>query len=164
MSREPPGSPILGSLCEDGPVPLRVGIDLASVDSVAESVQEHGQHYLERVYTDAELRDCESEAGVLAERLAARFAAKEAAIKVLRPGAQDVLPWRSIEVLSTLSGAVALQLSGPAAALAAEAGIEDLQVSITHEGLHACAVVIAEIRGDCRQRDRDHEDTHQQDP
>jgi holo-[acyl-carrier protein] synthase len=131
-------------------VPLRVGIDLASVDSIEESVREHGEHYLKRVYTERELRDCESGSGVLAERLAARFAAKEAAIKVLRPNEQDALPWRSIEVLSAASGSVALQLSGPAAALAAEAGIEDLQLSITHEGPHACAVVIAELRGDCR--------------
>lgn len=129
---------------------LRVGIDLATVDSIAESIERHGEHYLKRVYTDHELRDCESSTGVVAERLAARFAAKEAAIKVLRPSESEAVPWSSIEVISEPGGSVALRLSGPAAALAAEAGIEDLQLSITHEGLQACAVVVAELRQGCR--------------
>ena len=120
------------------------------MDSISESIERHGEHYLKRVYTDRELRDCESPTGVVAERLAARFAAKEAAIKVLRPSQGDAVPWSSIEVISEPGGAVALRLSGPAAALAAGAGIEDLQLSITHEGLQACAVVVAELRQGCR--------------
>jgi holo-[acyl-carrier protein] synthase len=131
-------------------VAVRVGVDLVSVDAVRESVRTHGERYLARVYTDRELDACRTDDGIAVERLAARFAAKEAAMKVLRPSAQDALAWRSIEVVGQPGGWVALQLSGGAAELAEEAGIEDLQLSITHEGLYACAVVVAELRNGCR--------------
>jgi holo-[acyl-carrier protein] synthase len=122
---------------------MRVGIDLVSVDSVHESIREHGARYLERVYTERELHDCHTEQGPVAERLAARFAAKEATIKVLRPQPDTALPWRSIEVVRHSSGWVGLELAGPAAALAEASGLHDFALSITHEQGHAAAVVIA---------------------
>jgi holo-[acyl-carrier protein] synthase len=123
-------------------VPLRVGIDLVSVESVRDSVNEHAEHYLRRVYTEREVRDCSKPGGVDPERLAARFAAKEATLKVLRPGEVGV-PWFQIEVRRNPEGSVELELSGAAAALAAEAGLTELALSITHEGGFASAVVIA---------------------
>ncbi len=137
-------------ICEDGSVPLRVGIDLTSVDAVRDSLSAHGQHYLTRIYTERELDGCRTDRGIAIERLAGRFAAKEAAMKVLRPDNEDALPWHSIEVISAPGGWVYLQLSGGAADLAENAGIEDLQLSITHEGSQACAVVVAELRNGCR--------------
>lgn len=123
-------------------MPLRVGIDLVSVSSVRDSIQQHAERYLERVYTESELRDCQSAAGVDPERLAARFAAKEATLKVLRP-TDGTVPWRAIEVLRDPSGWVDLQLDGPAAELAATAGLTDFSVSLTHEGGFASAIVVA---------------------
>jgi holo-[acyl-carrier protein] synthase len=121
---------------------LRVGIDLVSVSAVRESISEHGDHYLTRVYSEREVHDCTTSAGLDAERLAARFAAKEATLKVLRPG--DVgIPWPAIEVLRDPDGWVGLELAGAAAKLAAEAGITELELSITHEGGFAAAVVVA---------------------
>ena len=121
-------------------MPFRVGIDLVAVSSVTESVREHGDRYLGRVYTEQELRDAAGDH----ERLAARFAAKEAAIKTLRPGDEGV-PWREIEVVRDSTGWVELRLTGRAAALAAEAGVTGFAVSFTHESGFASAVVIAEI-------------------
>ena len=66
---------------------ISIGIDLTSSDAVAESLHAHGTRYLERVYTDRERRDCVRQAGHPdADRLAARFAAKEATLKALRRG------------------------------------------------------------------------------
>ena len=67
---------------------IRVGIDLAAVKAVAESLAgPHAEHYLERVYTAGEVDDCRDPEGEIeADRLAARFAAKEAAIKALPGG------------------------------------------------------------------------------
>jgi holo-[acyl-carrier protein] synthase len=121
---------------------MRVGIDLVSVESVREALQTHSERYLERIYTAREIEDCTSPAGVDPERLAARFAAKEAALKVLRPREEGV-PWSSIEVRRDPSGWVGLELSGPAAMLATAAGIGELSLSITHEGGFAAAIVIA---------------------
>ncbi len=122
---------------------MRVGIDLVSIDSVRESIREHGARYLERVYTEEELRDCHTDQGIVAERLAARFAAKEATIKVLRP-ADEAIPWNTMGVVRHCSGWVAVELSGRAAELAAETGLSDFALSISHEADYASAVVIAE--------------------
>jgi holo-[acyl-carrier protein] synthase len=107
---------------------LRIGIDLVSVDAVRESVAVHGEHYLARIYTEREVRDCTTPAGPDPERL--------------RPGEVGV-PWPEIEVLRRPGGWVELELSGTAARLAADAGISELSLSLTHEAGFASAVVIA---------------------
>ena len=94
----------------------RVGIDLVSVESVRESIDEHGDRYLKRIYNESELSDCHTPQGIVAERLAARFAAKEATLKVLRP-VDEAIPWRTIEVVRHGAGWVEVELSGRAAEL-----------------------------------------------
>jgi holo-[acyl-carrier protein] synthase len=126
--------------------PLRVGIDLVLVADVADSVERLGHRYLHRVFTPHE-RAC-SRIGrsprcpvYSMESLAARFAAKEATVKVLRP--VGIRPeWRSIELHRVDGGWCELRLSGLAAALAADAGIQQFAVSLTHESLMAAAVVV----------------------
>lgn len=125
-------------------MPLRVGIDLLEVSEVEDSVRVHADRYLSRVFTRREVAECSTNAGVDPQRLAARFAAKEAVMKVLRPG--DVsLPWTSIEVQRDPGGSVALHLDGAAADLANAAGVEDLSLSLSHERGLAAAVVVAEL-------------------
>jgi holo-[acyl-carrier protein] synthase len=121
---------------------VRVGIDLVSVEAIRQSLGEHGEHYLTRVYSEREVRDCTTPSGPDAERLAARFAAKEATLKVLRPGDVGV-PWFTIEVVRRPEGWVVLELSGPAAELATRAGITELALSVSHEAGFATAVVVA---------------------
>jgi holo-[acyl-carrier protein] synthase len=131
-----------------GPSPVRVGVDLVPVVDVADSVERFGRRYLERVFTPHEVECCRHTTaragrapGYSAESLAARFAAKEATLKVLRP--EGWRPdWRSIEVRRTGGGWCEINLSGRAAALAAEAGIDVLEVSLTHESMVAVAVVV----------------------
>lgn len=123
-----------------GPV-LRVGTDLTSVPEVRASIAAHGERYLRRVYAPEELRDTQGDA----RRLAARFAAKEAVLKVLRPG-DDPVPWNHIRVRRHPEGWTDLVLSGLAAVRAQEAGIEEWAVSLSHEGDLASAVVVATIR------------------
>ena len=117
---------------------LRVGIDTVEVAAVEAALAAHGERYLRRVYTDDEIADC----GGDPERLAARFAAKEAAIKALRAGEGGV-PWSAVEVRRAPGGHPDLALHGAAAELAAEAGLDELAVSLTHEGGLASAVVVA---------------------
>ena len=122
---------------------IGLGIDLVAVDSVAEVLGgEHAQHYLERVYTEREVEDCRDPSGeVDPARLAARFAAKEAAINAL-PGSGEEVRLTSIEVLREPSGQVRIELSGRPAELAAAAGVGELAVSLTHEGDYAAAAVV----------------------
>lgn len=122
---------------------VRLGVDLVVVERVAESLRgPHRDHYLERVYTQREVDDCRGLSGrVEPERLAVRFAAKEAAIKAL-PGAGEEVRLTTIEVVTEPSGQVRLELSGRAAELAREAGLEELALSVSHEGGFATATVI----------------------
>jgi holo-[acyl-carrier protein] synthase len=124
-------------------VALRIGLDLVSVAAVAESLRgAHREHYLKRIYTEREIADCRGPSGrVEPESLAARFAAKEAAIKAL-PGAGEEVRLTMIEVRTEPNGAVSLELSGKAAELAAEAGATELALSLTHEAGFAAATVI----------------------
>ena len=126
-------------------VPIRVGIDLVAADSVEQSLRAaHGERYLERVYTEREVEDCRTGAGIDPERLAARFAAKEATLKVL--SGEEGLALSTIEVCREPSGRVRIELSGRAAEIANEAGIAELSASLTHEAGFGAAVVIAEFR------------------
>lgn len=121
-------------------MPISVGIDLLAPDDVQESLRLHGERYLKRVYTDGELRDC----GSSPERLAARFAAKEATMKVLGP-VEEPVPWSSIEITRDLSGRPSLALGGEADSLARQRGVSRLAVSLAHERNVVAAIVLAEM-------------------
>jgi holo-[acyl-carrier protein] synthase len=118
-----------------------VGIDLADVEEVRESVRAHGERYLKRVFTDAERRDC----GTSARRLAQCFAAKEATMKAL--ACRERLPWQSVAVGRDAFGQLAIVLTGPAAQLARERGVHQLAVSFSSVAAHAVAVVLATSGG-----------------
>ena len=124
-------------------MPLRAGLDLVEVATVAESLRgAHRDHYLKRVYTEREVDSCRGPSGrVEPERLAARFAAKEAAIKAL-PGAGEGVRLTQIELVEGDSGDVSIALGGRAAELFAESGAAEIAVSVTHEGGFAAATVI----------------------
>jgi holo-[acyl-carrier protein] synthase len=125
---------------------ILVGLDLVAVANVADSLRAaHGDRYLERLFTEREIADCRTAAGIDAERLAARFAAKEATLKVL-PAADEGVSWQDIEVRREPSGRVSLELRGRGAELAAAAAIVDFSLSITHESGFAAAVVVARSR------------------
>jgi holo-[acyl-carrier protein] synthase len=129
------------------PAAITVGLDLASVEAVEASIDRHDERYLHRVYTPRELSDCRNGDGTPnARRLAARFAAKEATMKALRT-ADEPLPWQSIGVRSDGFGRPAIELSGRAQELASARGVRALEVSLTHEGRYAAAVVVAELGG-----------------
>jgi phosphopantetheine--protein transferase-like protein len=132
-----------GALVRDESGAVRVGVDLASVDEVARSLASFGTRYTDRLFTPEELTDVEGSARTRAESLAARFAAKEAVLKVLRVSGNAPPPWTDIEVRRTPGGWPRVQLSGRAATLAAIAGLDSWAVSLTHEVGMAAAVVVA---------------------
>jgi holo-[acyl-carrier protein] synthase len=121
---------------------VRVGADVVKVVQVSDSIARFGQRYLRRIYTEHEIASCAGPPSVTSAGLAARFAAKEAALKVLRPSGHRP-DWRSIEVQRHPEGWCSMSLSGRAAELAAQAGIGELAVSLTHEEGIAAAVVVA---------------------
>lgn len=129
---------------QDGVLPftVRAGVDVTSVEEVARSIEVFGQRYLSRVFTPAEIESCRGERSPRAASLAARFAAKEATIKVLAPE-DEATDLRTIEVRRRPSGACEIHLSGSAARLAERAGLGPFAVSLSHEGNVAVAIVLA---------------------
>lgn len=113
-----------------------VGIDLIEIERL-EKALERRPRLAERLFTDAELAQVRSRLRP-GRHLAARFAAKEAAIKALGVA----IPAREIEVEGGAREAPSLRLHGRAAALAEQRGVE-LQVSLTHSQEMGAAVVVA---------------------
>jgi holo-[acyl-carrier protein] synthase len=119
-----------------------IGIDLANIDEVRQALAELGEPYLRRLFTDHEVEYCNLWPDPV-PHLAARFAAKEAALKVL--GLTDGQPpWTSIEVRTQSATQCEMVLSGAAATAAAERGIKRLRVSLCQAGDNAGAVVVAD--------------------
>jgi holo-[acyl-carrier protein] synthase len=113
-----------------------VGVDVVDVARFTLALQRRPA-LAERLFTERE----RSDAHVRPERLAARFAAKEAVLKTMGVGIGAV-PWKSIEIRRAPSGAPSVTLHGPAAALAARRGVDEMHVSMTHTSLTAAAIVV----------------------
>lgn len=117
---------------------LRTGVDLIEIARIEEIVSRHGKHYLDRIYTPAELELC----GKRVESLAGRFAAKEAVVKALGSGIGDVT-WKEIEILDDEQHAPVLLLNGRAAQKADELGLTSWSVSLSHSQSLTVAFVVA---------------------
>ena len=121
----------------------RVGVDLVRVDAVQDALTTFGHRYLDRIFTAGEQADSESAPQTPdTQRLAARFAAKEATLKVLRPE-RHWFDWRQIEVVRHSGGWVELALHGAARAQAEAEGLHRFSLSLSHEHDYAIAVVCA---------------------
>jgi holo-[acyl-carrier protein] synthase len=127
---------------------LRVGTDVQAIDEVRASIARFGARYAERIYTRQEI---DSVGGLdaidAASGLAARFAAKEATLKVLRP-TTSVPGWRAIEVVRHEGGWCELVLADAALELATEQGIVELALSISHGAGVGMASVVARLTSD----------------
>ena len=123
---------------------MRVGIDLVRVSQIADSLEHFGERFLRRVFTVDEIAYAASSGAAMPERLAARFAAKEATMKALGL-VEDPCDWRHIEVRRSASGACELALHGSVRDMAARLGAGPLSLSMSHEGDYATAVVITTL-------------------
>ncbi len=122
---------------------LGMGTDLAEVERIERSVERYGERFLKRVYTDFE-RSYAMRKKNFAERLAGRFAAKEAGMKAIGTGWRGGVTWKDFEVVNEPSGKPTLRLSGVAAQIAGRMGVKSIALSITHTAAMAMAVVILE--------------------
>lgn len=126
-----------------------VGIDLQPVSDIVDGMSRHGDRYLRRLFTTAEQQDTgwpDEPLDAVAERLAGRFAAKEAFLKAMRLGGELVPDFVDIEVYNEPGGAPSLRLYRKAAAIAARSGVTGLSLSIAHGGGLAIAIVNATLR------------------
>lgn len=122
---------------------LGAGIDIAEVDRIRQAVGRYGSRFTERIFTPAEIAYVERKANRY-ERFAARFAAKEAAMKAIGTGWRHGVRWHDFEVANLRSGKPTLLLHGKAAEIAQRLGVTAISLSITHTAAHGMAMVILE--------------------
>jgi len=119
------------------------GIDIIEVPRVAAAIERFGKRFLQRIFTEAEIRYCDSKANRV-ERYAARFAAKEAAMKAIGTGWNHGVTFREVEVQRVPGGRPTLKFSGKAAEFAGRLGAVRASVSLSHTAAEAIAQVILE--------------------
>lgn len=121
---------------------LRVGTDICAVPRIAEAIERFGEKFLKRVLTKDEIAYVTSAPKHLTNRVAARFAAKEAVVKVLGTGWIGV-GWQEVEVTRLSSGEPRLRLHGRALKRAESLGLTQFELSMSHERDYAVAFVVA---------------------
>lgn len=119
------------------------GIDIAEVPRIAASIERFGERFVRRIFTEEEIRYCESKAN-RSERYAARFAAKEAAMKALGTGWNFGIRWRDIEVFRPSGSRPTIRFHGKAAEVAKRLQMKNVALSLSHTSEHAIASVILE--------------------
>jgi holo-[acyl-carrier protein] synthase len=117
---------------------LRVGVDMIEVSRLERAAQRHGERFFARFFTPQERAYCQDQP----RRLAARLAAKEAVGKALGTGIGDVM-WVEIEIAHDERGRPILRLHGEAARLAADMGLSQWDISLSHTEENALAFVVA---------------------
>ena len=126
---------------------LSSGIDLIKIERIQKVLDRHGDHFLAKIFSGAELerlnkfQSRQVSSRVITAELAARFAAKEACSKALGTGIGPV-SWKEMEVINEPSGKPTMRLSGKAAQIADAQGFTSWSVSLTHTQDTAAAVVV----------------------
>jgi len=121
-----------------------IGVDLVKVARIAAALERHGDRFLRRIFTPLEIDYCRGKVR-MASMLAMRFAAKEAFSKALGVGLRrDGIRWREVEVVPDPRGKPEILVTGRAAELCEEAGINGIHLTLSDENDMACAVVVLE--------------------
>ena len=122
---------------------IATGIDIVEISRIEDVFARRGDRFRLRVFTQSEIEYCEGRASRL-ESYAARFAAKEAAMKALGTGWAEGIAWRDIEVFRAETGGPALRLHGRALERFNKMGARKAHLSLTHSRDIAMAQVIFE--------------------
>jgi holo-[acyl-carrier protein] synthase len=125
---------------------ISIGIDIIEVRRVSE-VLARTPRFTERVFTARERAYCDSRGAVSAQHYAARFAAKEAALKAFQTGWTDGIAWQDVEVSARDNGAPLLIFHGRVRELYEQSGATAAHLSLSHTTEHAIAQVILERAG-----------------
>ncbi len=123
------------------------GIDLVDCARIEDMVKRHGERFVNRVFTATEQAYAESNKNSI-EKLAGRFAAKEAILKLLGTGWRGKIAWTDIEVVNNSAGQPEVALTGEVKKIGDELGIKHVSVSITHTANFAIASAVALAQSD----------------
>lgn len=134
-SNQPIGTPLGMSI-------LGIGTDIVETVRIGQMIERHGETFLNRVYTDDEIRYCQRRKEYT-QHYAGRWAAKEAVMKTLGTGWSRGVGWKDIEICTSKSGQPSITLRGGAREVAEQSGISEVLISISHCRAYATATAIA---------------------
>ena len=118
---------------------IGIGIDIIEIDRVRESVDKYGDHFLQKIYTEKELKYCLNKSDKY-QHLAARFAAKEAVYKALSSGWDKNIGWKNIEITNLPNGMPVVTLNGEVRKFLSDQ--KNLKISISHSRDYVASVAI----------------------
>jgi len=118
-----------------------LGIDLVDIERIENIINKWGHQFLKKVFTTKEIEYCQSKSASY-QHFAVRFAAKEAVVKML--GKTEGISWQDIEVIKADNGRPGLLLLSQARIIAEKRGINNIQITLSHEKKMAVAQVIGE--------------------
>jgi len=119
-----------------------IGTDIVECVRIARMIEEHGELFLTRVFTDREIRYCQSRKHAT-EHFAGRWAAKEAILKCLGTGWRRGIRWTDVEVRNDFNGQPRVHVCGAAKDQAQQLRVADILVSISHCRAYATAYALA---------------------
>jgi len=121
---------------------IGLGTDIVEIVRIGQMIQRHGEMFLNRVYTPAEIRYCQRRKECY-QHFAGRWAAKEAVMKTLGTGLARGVSWKDIEVCTTKTGQPNLNIKGGARDQAEQMGVDEILITISHCRAYATATAIA---------------------
>lgn len=126
---------------------LGIGSDLVEIARIEHIVNQHGERFLTRVFTENEIAYAKGKIN-MAATLANRFAAKEAMVKALGTGISQGIHWQDIEVKNTSEGQPLISLHNRAAEIlrsrAPKGSTTQIYCSLSHSQAYAHAVIVIE--------------------
>ncbi len=120
-----------------------IGTDIIECERIARMLEQHGDHFTRHVFTEREIAYC-SGRKCNDQHFAGRWAAKEAVLKALGTGWIEGITWKDVEVAHESGGKPVIHLQGGAAEIAAQKGITEILMSISHCKSYATAIAIAQ--------------------
>src|SRR4051794_41154335 len=121
---------------------LGIGTDIIECPRIGKMIEQHGELFLRRVYTEREIRYCQARKHAI-EHFAGRWAAKEAILKAIGTGWSRGISWTDLEIRNMVGGQPQVLVCGGAKEIARQRGIGDILISISHCRTYATAYAMA---------------------
>lgn len=125
---------------------LGIGSEIVECLRIARMIERHGEQFVNRVFTPAEVAYCQKRKQAT-QHFAARWAAKQAVLKALGARWQRANVWLDIEISSDWRGKVTVDVRGTLRDLMAKQCVRKIVVSMSHCRTHACAFAMAQGGG-----------------
>lgn len=121
---------------------IGIGTDIIECDRIADMIEKHGDLFIDRVFTPAEIEYC-SPRKAANQHYAGRWAAKEAVLKAMGTGWSKGIHWTDIEVLNEMGGKPKIRLGGVAREKCEQMRVSEMLISISHCRSYATAYALA---------------------